>query len=293
MESGPLPKKVKRFAGSKIANTFGPLRWSRAVGSLRGLLEKSEKMKINLTIAAAILLMLAATVGSAQQNATGGYESPVAPAIPAAQQPSDIPAAKPDPRVLVQAISTGNTWGAQRDQSIEMTKDFQRDCPHVIMTVNPSAADYTVSLRHIEVGFSRDNQIVVSNRIGDVLSTSEKGSIAADVKSACGMIISDWTADSVRLPGDAARRAFCDSLTLHLREIGSGYAQLAGTVLTVHSSRADEGHYESMLRSKMKGGGTIEEELRDRGFSKLIYTNDHNKNFTWLSPSASQAASAN
>ena len=46
---------------------------------------------------------------------------------------------------------------------MEMSKDLERDCPGVRMTINQQVADYTVLLNHIEVGFARDNQIQVAN----------------------------------------------------------------------------------------------------------------------------------
>ena len=86
---------------------------------------------------------------------------------------------------------------AARDQSMEMSKDFERDCPGVKISLNQSVADYTVVLNHIEVGFMRDNQFQVADKNGDLISkTKEGGSIAGGVKKACSFILSDWTAKS-------------------------------------------------------------------------------------------------
>jgi hypothetical protein len=67
--------------------------------------------------------------------------------------------------------------GAQHDtaphQTIELTKDFRKDCTQVRVTTLQEKADYTVTLNHIEHGFVRDNQFLLSNKDGDVLYTKE------------------------------------------------------------------------------------------------------------------------
>jgi hypothetical protein len=103
------------------------------------------------------------------------------------------------PRVFLQANSHGNVWASKRDQSMEMAKDFQKNCPDVKITILQTAADYTVILNHIEVGaFGRDNQFQIANKEGDMLSgVREKkgiksGSINGGVKAACDVILADW-----------------------------------------------------------------------------------------------------
>jgi hypothetical protein len=100
------------------------------------------------------------------------------------------------PRVFTQAASRGNMWNARRDQSMEMSKDFERDCPEVRITLNQAAADYTIALNHIEVGaFGRDNQFQIADKNGDLLAhTKEGGSISKGVKGACAVILADWAA---------------------------------------------------------------------------------------------------
>jgi hypothetical protein len=116
-----------------------------------------------------------------------------------AQQAQQPPS--PQPRVFLQASSHGNVWNARRDQSMEMAKDFQKNCPDVKVTILQNAADYTVILNHIEVGaFGRDNQFQVANKDGDMLGgVREKngiksGSINGGVKAACNTILADWNA---------------------------------------------------------------------------------------------------
>jgi hypothetical protein len=97
------------------------------------------------------------------------------------------------PRVFLQSASKGTNRNAARDQSMEMSKDMEKDCPGVQVTINPQMANYTVLLNHIEAGFVRDNQIQVANKDGDLISkTKEGGSIAAGMKKACALILTDW-----------------------------------------------------------------------------------------------------
>jgi hypothetical protein len=108
--------------------------------------------------------------------------------------PTVKPLAETKPRVFLQADSHGNTVNARRDQSMEMSKDFERDCPAVRISINQQMADYTVVLNHIEIGlFVRDNQIQIADKNGDLISkTKEGGSIANGTKRACEFILADW-----------------------------------------------------------------------------------------------------
>jgi hypothetical protein len=118
------------------------------------------------------------------------------------------------PRVFLQATSHGNVWAARRDQSMEIAKDFQKNCPEVKVTILQTAADYTVILNHIEVGaFARDNQFQVANKEGDMLtgvrekSGIKSGSINGGVKAACNVILSDWQVRQATLPDAPAPAA--------------------------------------------------------------------------------------
>lgn len=115
--------------------------------------------------------------------------SQTAPTAPTAPEPADG-----KPRVYVTSQSHGNTWAARRDQSMELTKDFERECSVVRVTINQAAADYVASLNHIEVGaFARINQMVITDRTGDVVGrASDGGSIAKAVKASCRSIAEDW-----------------------------------------------------------------------------------------------------
>jgi hypothetical protein len=139
-----------------------------------------------------------ATSSNSPQQTSTPAQQPASPqqADPAQQAAPSAPASaqnKPQPRVFLQAASHGNTWNAHRDQSMEMSKDFEKACSDVKVTINQQAADYTVILNHIEVGLlSRDNQIQVADKNGDLLKTKEGSSIKGSVKNACQLILADW-----------------------------------------------------------------------------------------------------
>jgi hypothetical protein len=126
-----------------------------------------------------------------QEKLTQSFIAPAAQE-PARQETSGQTSNRP--RVFLQSASKGTNRNAARDQSMEMSKDIEKDCPDVRVTINPQMADYTIMLNHIEVGFARDNQIQVANKDGDLLSkTKEGGSIAGGMKKACALILDDWS----------------------------------------------------------------------------------------------------
>ena len=136
-------------------------------------------------------------IAAIAMKSSGAAPAPVPPPAPAAQEPAQQPAvAAPSarmPRVFLTSVSHGNQQNAARDQSMEMSKDFERDCPGVRISINQQMADYTVALNHIEVGFARDNQFQVANKDGDLISrTKEGGSIAGGVRKVCALILEDW-----------------------------------------------------------------------------------------------------
>lgn len=126
---------------------------------------------------------------------SGQATQPAAPAVQAPTQTSSATANYASgPRVYLESASKGTNRNAARDQSMEMGKDFEKNCPDVRVTINQQLADYTVLLNHIEVGFVRDNQIQIANKDGDLISkTKEGGSINGGVKKACAAILADWT----------------------------------------------------------------------------------------------------
>jgi hypothetical protein len=118
--------------------------------------------------------------------------APAAAASEPAPKDADAPRSsgeKVKPRVFLRSSSHGNA----RNQSMEMSKDFEKDCPDVRITVSSANADYIMMLNHIEKGWSRDNQVQIANGQGDLISnTKEGGSISKNVKAACQVILQDW-----------------------------------------------------------------------------------------------------
>jgi hypothetical protein len=102
------------------------------------------------------------------------------------------------PRIFLRAQNHSSGWHESRDQSMEMSKDFQEVCPQVQISVNPHLSDYIVDLNHTEYSFVRQNQLQVVNKNGDLLSGTSGGgsikgpSIKGAVKKACEAILADW-----------------------------------------------------------------------------------------------------
>lgn len=94
-------------------------------------------------------------------------------------------------------------WGSRstidsHDESMEVTKDMQKNCPAVIVTLNQANADYTVMLNRESKknrGLLRSNsQVQVANKTGDILGTSATHTVGNAAKDACELITSDWQA---------------------------------------------------------------------------------------------------
>lgn len=94
-------------------------------------------------------------------------------------------------------------WGSRstidsHDESMEITKDLQKDCGSVVVTLNQSNADYTVLLNRESKknrGLLRSNsQVEVANRAGDILGTSATHTVGNAAKDACQLIATDWQA---------------------------------------------------------------------------------------------------
>jgi hypothetical protein len=157
------------------------------INSSPGNYDTSPDGIIALKSAGASDKVVAAVVGkgTADKPAAAEASDPAAGTAPVAPASSE----KQKPRVFLRSSSHGNA----RNQSMEMSKDFEKDCPDVKLTVSQSAADYFMILNHIEKGWSRDNQVQIANKDGDLISkTKEGGSISSNVKKACELILEDW-----------------------------------------------------------------------------------------------------
>jgi hypothetical protein len=125
--------------------------------------------------------------------------------------------AQDKPRVFVQGKGSEDTqssgsgasskhfgvWGSKstmdsHDESMEVTKDLQKNCTGVMVTLNQTNADYTVMLNRESKknrGLLRTNsQVQVANKIGDVLGTNATHTVGNAAKDACDMIVADWQA---------------------------------------------------------------------------------------------------
>lgn len=120
------------------------------------------------------------------------------------------------PRVFVQGKGSQNvtssgsggggqhwgSWGARssidsHDEAMQVTRDLQKDCPGVTVTLNQSAADYTVMLnresKHNRGLLRTNSQIQVANRLGDILGTNATRTVGSASKEACQLILADWS----------------------------------------------------------------------------------------------------
>jgi hypothetical protein len=125
--------------------------------------------------------------------------------------------AQDKPRVFVQGKGSenvssngsgggGHHWGAwgskstidSHDESMEVTKDLQKNCAGAIVTVNQANADYTIMMNRESKqnrGLLRSNsQIQVANKAGDVIGTNATRTVGNAAKDACNLILADWQA---------------------------------------------------------------------------------------------------
>lgn len=123
--------------------------------------------------------------------------------------------AQDKPRVFVQGKgsqdvnTTGESGGGQHwgvfgskstidshDESMEITKDLQKNCAGVVVTLNQANADYTVLLNRESKknrGLLRSNsQIEVANKAGDILGTNATHTVGNAAKDACTLVVADW-----------------------------------------------------------------------------------------------------
>lgn len=143
-----------------------------------------------------------------------------------------VPAYSQDkPRVFVQGKGSENVssngaaggghhwagWGSKstidsHDESMEVTKDLQKNCAGVMVTINESNADYVVMMNRESKqnrGLLRTNsQIQVANKAGDVIGTNATRTVGNAAKDACNLIVGDWQAHGrLNVPTPAAAPA--------------------------------------------------------------------------------------
>jgi hypothetical protein len=140
---------------------------------------------------------ISAIVAKAYSQTSPALVAPAAVGGPTVRAALSVPARSANkPRVFLRARSHSRGWNESRDQSMEMSKDFQEVCPEVQISVNQHLVDYSVELNHTEHSFVRENQMQIANKDGDLLSKTEgsirAGSIKGGVKEACDAILADW-----------------------------------------------------------------------------------------------------
>lgn len=133
-------------------------------------------------------------------------------------KPRVFVAGKGTENVSTNASSGGNHWfrtgradstiGAH-DESMEVTKDLQKNCSGVIITINQQAADYTIMMDRESKqnrGLLRSNsQVQVANRMGDVLGSNATHTVSNAAKDACELILADWKQNGRIAPVPAAQ----------------------------------------------------------------------------------------
>jgi hypothetical protein len=122
-------------------------------------------------------------------------QTPLAPAQGTQNQSCMTVEVPSTPRAFLQSATNGTNWDGEKDQSMKMSKELEKECPGVSVTLNRQKADYTILLNQMERGLiMRDYQLQVANNGGDLISkTNEGGSIASSMKRACSLILADWT----------------------------------------------------------------------------------------------------
>ena len=114
-------------------------------------------------------------------------------------------------------------WGSRstidaHDESMEITKDLQKNCTTVIVTLDQSKADYTLLMNRESKknrGLLRTNsQVEVANRGGDILGTNATHTVGNAAKDACALITADWQAHGpVAVPPSAPAAASAQPVT--------------------------------------------------------------------------------
>jgi hypothetical protein len=92
--------------------------------------------------------------------------------------------------------SSHSTVGAH-NQTMELAKDFSKQCPGVTVTLNATDADYTVGLNHEAFHglIYKNNQVIVTNRRGDLLMSNTTRAVSHSTSDSCAAILTDWKAN--------------------------------------------------------------------------------------------------
>ena len=119
---------------------------------------------------------------------------------------------------------------------MEVTKDLQKNCEGVMVTINESNADYIIMMNRESKqnrGLLRTNsQIQVANKAGDVIGTNATRTVGNAAKDACNLIVADWQAHGrLNVPTPASAPA-SQAPTVQPAVQTSAGAQVAPAVVT-------------------------------------------------------------
>jgi hypothetical protein len=96
----------------------------------------------------------------------------------------------------LEAGATPSTVDAH-NRAMGLAKDFAKQCPGVIVTLNATDADYTVGLNHEAFHglIFKNNQVMVTNRRGDLLMANATRTVSHSTNDSCAAILADWKAN--------------------------------------------------------------------------------------------------
>jgi hypothetical protein len=95
------------------------------------------------------------------------------------------------------AVGSSHSTVGAHNQTMELAKDFPKQCPDVTVTLNGADADYTVGMNHEAFHglIHKNNQIMVANRRGDLVFSNTTRAVSHSVNDSCAAILTDWKAN--------------------------------------------------------------------------------------------------
>lgn len=93
------------------------------------------------------------------------------------------------------AASASSTTVDAHSETMELAKDFGKKCPGLLVTFDARKADYAAALNR-ESKLKRwpmtSSQILVMNRVGDMIKSDSTHSVSDAANEACKAILADW-----------------------------------------------------------------------------------------------------
>jgi hypothetical protein len=105
------------------------------------------------------------------------------------------------------AVGSSHSTVGAHNQTMELAKDFPKQCPDVTVTLNAADADYTLSMNHEAFHglIHKNNQIMVANRRGDLVFSNTTRAVSHSVNDSCAAILADWKANGrIEMPAAPA-----------------------------------------------------------------------------------------